>query len=316
MGWWWQEATLEGRSLLQRAMALSPFEQDRLRLAAFAGLERLMDSTGGFATRDELFDFVVEGRRFPLIDYSRGIRNPAEFDETFSVVSSEEGPYADHVGDDGILRYSFRDGDPFGGDNKKLRAAMVSQKPIVLFRKLMPNVYISYVPCYVVDEDLPSRFFLIATGEESWRSFTAGAADPAIDRQYVLQMVRRRVHQPEFRARVILAYDRTCTICRLNHPELLDAAHIIPDRDEQGVAHVTNGLALCKIHHAAFDNGILGISPDYVVHVDQQVLKEVDGPMLKHGIQDMQGTALTLPRREADWPSRDALARRFEEFAA
>jgi putative restriction endonuclease len=297
-------------------MALSPFEQDRLRLAAFAGLERLMDSLGGFATRDELFDFTLEGRRFPLIDYSRGIRNPADFDQTFSVVSSDQGPYADHIDEkDGILRYSFRDGDPLSGDNRKLRAAMVSQKPIVLFRKLLPNVYISFVPAYVVDEDPANRFFLIATGEESWRSFTSGAADPAIDRRYVQQVIRRRVHQPEFRARVILAYSRTCAICRLNHPELLDAAHIIPDRDEEGVAHVTNGLALCKIHHAAFDNGILGISPEYVVHIDQEVLAEVDGPMLKHGIQEMQGARLTLPLKESEWPSRDALARRYEEFA-
>ena len=296
-------------------MALSPFEQDRLRLAAFAGLERLIDSRGGFATRDELVEFELEGRRFPLVDRNRGIRNPADFDETLSVVSSHDGPYADHIGEDGILRYSLRDGDPQGGDNRKLRAAMVSQKPIILFQKPLPNVYVPVVPSFVVAEDQENRFFLIASGEESWRSYTAGAGDPAIDKRYVAQIVSRRVHQPVFRARVILAYSRTCTICRLNHPELLDAAHIIPDREEEGVAHVTNGLALCKIHHAAFDNGILGISPDYVVHIDSGVLAEVDGPMLKHGIQEMEGTRLTLPRKPSEWPSRDSLARRFDEFA-
>lgn len=296
-------------------MALSPFEQDRLRLAAFAGLERLIDSRGGFATRDELVDFELEGRRFGLIDRNRGIRNPAEFDETLSVVSAENGPYADHIGADGILRYSFRDGDAFGGDNRKLRAAMTSQKPVILFQKPLPNVYVPIVPAFVVDEDVNGRFFLIASGEESWRSYTAGAGDPAIDKRYVAQIVNRRVHQPVFRARVIIAYSRTCAVCRLNHPELLDAAHIIPDRDEEGVAHVTNGLALCKIHHAAYDNGIVGISPDYMVHIDQKTLDEVDGPMLLHGIQEMNGVPLTLPSKEADWPSKDALARRFDEFA-
>ena len=297
-------------------MALSPFEQDRLRLAAFAGLEHLIDSRGGFATRDELVEFELEGRRFPLVDRNRGIRNPADFDETLSVVSSDDGPYADHIGEDGILRYSLREGDPLGGDNRKLRAAMVSQKPIILFQKPLPNVYVPVVPSFVVAEDQENRFFLIASGEESWRSFTSGAGDPAIDKRYVAQVVNRRVHQPVFRARVILAYSRTCTICRLNHPELLDAAHIIPDRDEDGLAHVTNGLALCKIHHAAFDSGILGISPDYIVHIKKDVLAEVDGPMLKHGIQEMEGAGLTLPTKQSDWPSRDSLARRFEEFAS
>ncbi len=297
-------------------MALSSFEQDRLRLAAFAGLERLIDSRGGFATRDELLNFELEGKRFPLIDYSRGIRNPAEFDETLSVVSADNGPYSDHIGDDGILRYSFRDGDPLGGDNRKLRAAMTAKKPIILFQKPLPNVYVPVISSFVIDEDLANRFFLIASGEESWRSFASGATDQEISKQYVAQIVQRRVHQPVFRARVILAYSRTCAVCRLNHPELLDAAHIIPDRDAEGIAHVTNGLALCKIHHAAFDNRILGISPDFVVHIDGDVLKEIDGPMLKHGIQEMDGVRLTLPRKQADWPSREALADRFDQFVS
>jgi len=297
-------------------MALGSFEQDRLRLAAFAGLERLIDSRGGFATRDELLNFDLEGRRFPLIDYSRGIRNPTDFDETLSVVSAHNGPYADHIGLDGMLRYSFREGDPLAGDNTKLRAAMLSKKPIILFQKPLPNVYVPVMPSFVINEERENRFFLIASGEESWRSYIAGGENPEIDRRYVAQVVRRRVHQPVFRARVILAYSRICAICRLNHPELLDAAHIIPDRDEDGIAHVTNGLALCKIHHAAFDNQILAISPDYVVHIDRKVLDEVDGPMLKYGIQAMNGVSLTLPRREGDWPSRDALATRFEAFVS
>lgn len=237
-------------------------------------------------------------------------------DETLSVVASEGGPYPDYIDDDGILHYSFRKGDPLAGDNRKLRAAMASKKPIIVFRKPIPNVYVPVVPSFVVGEDPANNFFLIALGEESWRSFSAGANDPAIDKRYIAQIVNRRVHQPVFRARVIIAYSRTCAICRLNHPELLDAAHIIPDREQDGVAHVTNGLALCKIHHAAFDNKIIGISPDYFVHVDEDVLREVDGPMLKHGIQEMNGVPLKLPRKEPDWPSKEALARRFEEFAS
>ncbi len=69
----------------------------------------------------------------PLIDFSRGIRNPVEFDATLSVVSSLVGPYDDHVGGDGILRYAFREGDPYGGDNRKLRVAMQRRLPIILF---------------------------------------------------------------------------------------------------------------------------------------------------------------------------------------
>ncbi|MGK2932107.1 MAG: hypothetical protein ACSLFD_04980 [Solirubrobacterales bacterium] len=65
-------------------MPLDPTEQARLRLAIFAALESHMDTRGGFATYDELLNFEVLGRRIPLIDRSRGIRNPQEFDSTLS----------------------------------------------------------------------------------------------------------------------------------------------------------------------------------------------------------------------------------------
>lgn len=76
-----------------------------------------------------------------------------------------------------------------------------------------------------------------------------------------------------------------------------------------------NGLSLCKIHHAAYDRGIIGVRPDYVVHVREDVLLEVDGPMLRHGIQDVHGWRLELPKRLADHPDRDRLAERYATFA-
>jgi len=293
-------------------MALEPTEQALLRLDAFAELELLIDSRGGFATYRELLNFEVRGRRLPLIDSNRGIRNPTEFDSTLSVVSAVNGPYDDQMGPDGILRYAFRAGDPVGGDNRKLRKAMETRTPIILFEKPMPNIYVPIMPAFVIDEDADARFFLIAADEAVWRAYES--VDAEIDKRYVAQIVRRRVHQPVFRARVIIAYDRTCAVCRLAHPELLDAAHIIADSDAAGVAHITNGLALCKIHHAAYDNNLIGISPDYVVQVDRGLLLEVDGPMLKHGIQEMHGAKLTLPARKADWPSRESLDARFATF--
>jgi putative restriction endonuclease len=122
------------------------------------------------------------------------------------------------------------------------------------------------------------------------------------------------VHQPVFRARVMVAYARTCAICRLKHPELLDAAHIVGDSEVDGLASVNNGLALCKIHHAACDQNLVGISGDYRVHINGDLLLEVDGPMLKHGLQEMHGISLSLPDRAADLPSPERLDTRFETF--
>lgn len=127
--------------------------------------------------------------------------------------------------------------------------------------------------------------------------------------------MKTRLHQPVFRARVLHAYDGACTVCHLKHSELLDAAHIVPDADERGIAHVTNGLAMCKLHHAAYDRSLMAITPDYEIRIDAQLLDEVDGPMLRHGLQDMHRRKICLPRNRNDRPSPELLAAQFAKFA-
>lgn len=109
------------------------------------------------------------------------------------------------------------------------------------------------------------------------------------------------------------AYSCRCAICQLAHSPLLDAAHIIPD-SENGNASVSNGLALCKIHHAAYDNNIIGITPDLVVQVNRDALEETDGPMLLHGIQEFHGQRLMVIPKGKRRPDRDFLATRFDRF--
>ncbi len=78
---------------------------------------------------------------------------------------------------------------------------------------------------------------------------------------------------------------------------------------------VTNGLTLCKMHHAAYDRRIMGITPNYEVRVNDQILLEVDGPMLRHGIQEFHGEKLmVLPRRRAERPDPELLEERFQAF--
>lgn len=294
-------------------MPMSPEDQAILRLEIFAELELLADSRGGFLTTQELLNFEVRGMKIPLIDRVRGIRNPAQFDATLSIVSAAGGPYDDHVGPDGLLRYAFQSRDPMGGDNRKLRVAMETATPIILFEKPTTGVYVPIIEVYVIDEDRIAQHFVVATDKAAWRAFDSDT-EASIQKRYVEQTVRRRVHQPVFRAKVILAYAATCAICRLKHPELLDAAHIIADSHIDGVAHVSNGMALCKIHHAAYDRNLLGVSGDYKVHINSALLDEVDGPMLRHGLQDMHGVSLTLPKKTKDLPSREMLTARFESF--
>lgn len=62
-----------------------------------------------------------------------------------------------------------------------------------------------------------------------------------------------------------------------------------------------------KTRHAAFDRGIIGVRPDYVIEVRADVLKEEDGPMLKYGLQLLQNLKLLVPTRIEDKPSKATL---------
>lgn len=271
---------------------------------------------GGWVSREELLTGYRPdgGEPLPLVDYSRGIRNPRDFAATLSIVHSVDGPYADRDTGDGLLHYAYRRGGS-GGDNRKLRAAYELGAPLLLLVKPEAGIYFPVAPVYVVADDEAAHEFVIAF-DEAFRYLPDPAHLPDDQRRYALRLARTRLHQPVFRGRVVRAYGTRCAICRLAHGELLEAAHIYPDSDPRGMPVVPNGLSLCSIHHTAYDRALLGITPDLEVRLDADLLAEVDGPMLRHGLQEMHGRTLSLPERGADHPDREALAWRYEQFTS
>ncbi len=135
-----------------------------------------------------------------------------------------------------------------------------------------------------------------------------------LKKSYVATEVRRRIHQGAFRERVLVAYGGKCAFCTLGYRELLDAAHIIPDSELRGEPVVSNGMSWCRLHHAAFDRLLPGVRPDYIIRVRADVLEEVDGPMLRHGLQGLGGQRILVPSRRVDRPDEGRLGVRGERF--
>lgn len=286
-----------------------------LRLLIMRRLAEVAERNGGYVRRDELSALDLgDGRVRRLVDQSRGIWNPRDLSATLSIVSSPNGPYADQEVAGGLLRYDYRSGSD-NGDNAKLRTAAENGSPLILLRKLEPGFFVPIFPVYVVADDRSSRQFVIAL-DEGLRFLSDPLHLTDDQRRYADRIVRQRLHQPEFRGRVIRAYSTRCAICSLRHGQLLDAAHIVEDSHELGLPVVSNGLSLCKIHHAAFDQQLLGIDPQFTVHINRELLEEVDGPMLKHGLQEMHQRRLELPGTRGNWPDRERLAHRWDAFLA
>ncbi|HZS32402.1 MAG TPA: HNH endonuclease [Methylomirabilota bacterium] len=295
----------------------------RVRVAAFEFLAeqtRLHGETLPWARLLQGFEF--QGRRVPLVSQP-GIFKPAILPEvplTIRTAPEEEGRvrrYADEIDSDGRLRYRYRGTDPQHPDNVGLRRAMARRLPLIYLFGVVPGQYMPVWPVYVVGDEPANLSFLVLVDERNHALPLAGE-DPRVAearRAYVTVLTRQRLHQQTFRQRVLRAYQERCAICRLRRVELLEAAHILPDGDPRGEPVVPNGVALCTLHHAAFDRYILGIRPDLVVDVRLDVLREADGPMLRHGLQGFQGIRIAVPRDERLQPNREWLAERYERFA-
>lgn len=293
----------------------------RVRRAAFDWLAAHGGPDGDVLSRGLLAEgFLLDGQRIPLVA-PKGIFKPACLELPLSITTVSSGPYDDSFGPDRRLRYRYRGTDPQHPDNKGLRELMVRRLPLVYLYGTAPGRYLPVWPAFVVGDHPKELYFDVEVDAPNVGAPTdlsepdPSYADQAIlRRQYATTIARRRIHQQAFRERVLTAYRTQCALCRLRHIQLLDAAHITPDSDETGEPVVTNGLALCKLHHAAYDKFFLSITPDYVVQIRDYILVENDGPMLQHGLKALHGMKIHLPKRTELRPDTDRLAARHKLF--
>ncbi len=291
-----------------------------LREAAFVFLRSVQSKTGGPIRFEDVASFVFSGERIPLMDLQRGIRKPRMLQAALSfrtvhAAKPADRPYDDLPGADGYLRYKWRGTDSAHPENEALRVACNRNLPLIWFQGISSGFYLPIFPVWLAGEEPELHQFVVALEREQleeWRE--TAPIDLRLHRRYATRLVEQRLHQPLFRARVLDAYASQCALCRFRHPELLDAAHIRPDGDG-GDPVVTNGIAMCKIHHAAFDNDFLGVNADLRVQIRPDLLTETDGPTLRHALQELHNSKLVLPRQRAAHPDRDLLAERFERFS-
>lgn len=199
-------------------------------------------------------------------------------------------------------------------DNRTLRAAFELSVPLIYFHGIAPGQYTAVCPVFITADDTDRRVVTLEAalpvtdvGELGLRS------DPGV-RRYATYEARVRLHQHRFRLDVLRAYSGSCAVCRLREASLVQAAHIIEDRSPAGAAVVVNGIALCAIHHLAYDRNVIGIDPRGVIHIASRLLNEIDGPMLRHGLQGFHGEAITVPRRVVDRPDPERLEQRYEQY--
>lgn len=290
-----------------------------VRIAAFNWLSEQVAIHGDVLPRKLLENgFLFNNERVPLISPA-GIFKPKILELPLTITTAPHGPYDDSFDNNGVLLYKYRGTDLKHRDNTGLRKAMQNRTPLIYLHGVVPGKYLAIWPVYIVYDDPDNLTFRVLADDASTVSTEAQMESSVFDnasarRAYITSIVKIRLHQRGFREKVLNAYRTQCSLCRLKHEELLDAAHIIPDNEPDSTPTVDNGIALCKLHHAAFDSLLLGVTPDYIVKVRTDILNEKDGPMLQYGLKELHSKKMILPSSNNLWPNRDFLDRRYQKF--
>jgi putative restriction endonuclease len=119
----------------------------------------------------------------------------------------------------------------------------------------------------------------------------------------------RDVRSPAFRRAIMNMYAYTCTICKLRIVTIdgmsaVDAAHIVPFSVSQN-DDPRNGIGLCKLHHWAFDNGLIAVDERYRVRIS--TLLDAKRPT-EWILTQLANEELLLPSDPSFHPSREAFA--------
>ncbi len=295
----------------------------QIRMAAFKWIEDQVLLYGDLLPRKLLEQgFNFNGQRITLVG-PQGIWKPKALELPISITTVTNGPYNDQISSGGLLKYRYRGDDPNHRDNVGLRETMLKQIPLIYFLGIEPGIYLAVWPVHIVGDMPQTGTFQVqmdkmsienCIDKDSEQVLYAAENNAETQRNYAASQTMTRLHQRLFRAQVLTAYQEQCAFCRLRHSQLLDASHIIPDKEEGGEPVVPNGLSLCKIHHAAYDSNLISVSPDYKIIVREDILEEFDGPMLRHGIQQMHEQKIILPVNRSNWPDRERLEIRFNKF--
>lgn len=267
--------------------------------------------------------FSFGGETVLLVNRVRGIFKPKQMEEgvlSIKTTIPRDGGvniYNDQLTDDGYYHYSLQAGDPRANGNKHLWQAYECKQPFIYFHAIAPAVYKALWPCFI-DSIYPEMGYAKVFVGVAKPVKTTGQIEYAvpddIESRYMVRESKVRLHQAAFRSAVLSAYQNRCAVTGMIETKLIDAAHIIPD-SEVGVSQlINNGIALSSLHHRAYDRGLIGIDPDYRIHVSDRMLEVSDNAFVKSAFLKYDQKKLHLPKSAESRPDKDSLERRFEQF--
>jgi len=133
--------------------------------------------------------------------------------------------------------------------------------------------------------------------------------DPRVEETLHLEEAYRpAVRDQGFRRAVVTAYLHRCALCGIRVRTLdghtaVAAAHIVPWSETQD-DRPANGMALCRLCHWGFDEGLMRVSSGYEISTSPQ-LTEIDN--LPGYLTNLEGRGIVGPSQKPFWPDAESL---------
>ena len=106
------------------------------------------------------------------------------------------------------------------------------------------------------------------------------------ERKTAVITLKKKLRDVSFRKRVLTAYSARCAICSIQL-NLVEVAHIVPVQ-ENGTEETSNGLALCTLHHRAYDNALITVWENYCIKLNESKLLQLRQSDLDGGLEDFK----------------------------
>ena len=123
------------------------------------------------------------------------------------------------------------------------------------------------------------------------------------ERKTTVITLKKKLRDISFRKRVLTAYNSRCAICGMQL-NLVEAAHIVPVQ-ENGTEETANGLALCALHHKAYDSSIITVLENYRIKLSDAKVSQLKQNGLDGGLEDFKNSLrpiIHLPPAISDRP--------------
>ncbi|MGE0752591.1 MAG: HNH endonuclease [Variibacter sp.] len=182
-----------------------------------------------------------------------------------------------------------------------------SGETAIAFRPDFMGTYIQFLEPLHDSGRLPSEAELL----EELSVSPDDVADEDIDRgveeprRYAVLSTKRALRALDFRRRVLSAYEHKCAMCGLQL-RLVDGAHILPAAHPESTDRTANGIALCALHHRAYDRGLVTFDTLFKVHVSESMIKKLTTDDRVYGLKNFQTHLRPIILTPADKKDRPA----------